>query len=151
MCCTRSACRGRQSTLRHAALSLPGVRRGPKRALTSLCAECGLPLCWQLAMFQPAHGQTGASATQRWYDEIDDYDFSTHQSGTGKPTGHFTQVVWYGTTHVGAARSSDGIYIAANYSPPPGIHIGGILGITLRTSSQETPRCNLVVRRRPGT
>lgn len=69
-------------------------------------------------MFQPAHGQTGASATQRWYDEIDDYDFSTHQSGTGKPTGHFTQVVWYGSTHVGAARSSDGIYIAANYSPP---------------------------------
>jgi len=27
------------------------------------------------------------------YDEIKDYSYSTHQSVTGKPVGHFTQVL----------------------------------------------------------
>jgi len=38
-------------------------------------------------------------------------------------TGHFTQVVWAATTHVGAARSADGTYVAANYFPA-----GNIIG-----------------------
>ena len=27
------------------------------------------------------------------------------------------QLVWMGTTHVGAARSEDGVYVVANYLP----------------------------------
>ena len=33
------------------------------------------------------------------------------------PMGHFAQIVWLGATHIGAARSSNGFYIAANYEP----------------------------------
>jgi len=49
-----------------------------------------------------------------WYDEIKDYDFSgDYQKGTG----HFTQVVWKGSTHVGMALSDDGKFCVANYYP----------------------------------
>eukprot|EP00435_Cladocopium_sp_Y103_P003093 s2756_g1.t1 len=49
-----------------------------------------------------------------WYDEIADYDFGgDYQKGTG----HFTQVVWKGSTHVGMALSEDGRFCVANYYP----------------------------------
>ena len=32
------------------------------------------------------------AAVQNWYDEIENYNFSTGQSTNGKATGHFTQV-----------------------------------------------------------
>ncbi|XP_065180361.1 peptidase inhibitor 15-like [Sycon ciliatum] len=37
---------------------------------------------------------------QAWYDEIDDYTLSTNQCHA-RPCGHFTQIVWNTTTHVG--------------------------------------------------
>ena len=40
-----------------------------------------------------------------------------HRS-TGGVVGHFTQVVWRGSTHVGAAVSPNGQFVVANYSPP---------------------------------
>eukprot|EP00929_Paragymnodinium_shiwhaense_P100888 TRINITY_DN6357_c0_g1_i2.p1 TRINITY_DN6357_c0_g1~~TRINITY_DN6357_c0_g1_i2.p1 ORF type:complete len:363 (-),score=98.70 TRINITY_DN6357_c0_g1_i2:421-1509(-) len=57
-------------------------------------------------------------ATQAWYDEIDTpgYDFS-RQSERQPGTGHFTAVVWQGSTHVGMAASEDGLYVVANYWP----------------------------------
>mmetsp|Transcript_3592 Transcript_3592/g.7886 ORF Transcript_3592/g.7886 Transcript_3592/m.7886 type:complete len:192 (-) Transcript_3592:272-847(-) len=57
-------------------------------------------------------------AVKSWYDEVADYDFGN--PGFDGSTGHFTQLVWKGTTQVGMAKAvaSDGsVYIAANYSP----------------------------------
>jgi hypothetical protein len=57
-------------------------------------------------------------AVQAWYDEVANpgYDFAAGDYAPG--TGHFTQVVWYNTTHVGMAFSPDGRFIVANYGPP---------------------------------
>jgi len=64
-----------------------------------------------------------AKAVDSWYSEIKDYDYNDPKFGS--KTGHFTQVVWKGTTHVGAALvkkvNSKGYtetYIVARYSPP---------------------------------
>ena len=43
------------------------------------------------------------------------YDFNNGQFAAD--TGHFTQLVWVETTHVGAAKSGDGLFVVANYSP----------------------------------
>ncbi|XP_057305022.1 ectin-like [Hydractinia symbiolongicarpus] len=61
---------------------------------------------------------TCADATLSWYDEYKDYDYSTTKSAGGA-IGHFTQVVWKPTTHIGVgiAKSSSGTYIVARYSP----------------------------------
>merc|ERR1712166_1126462 len=58
-----------------------------------------------------------AAAVQAWYDELTNpgYDYSDPENSPG--TGHFTQVIWKGTTHVGFGRSSDGNYICCNYTP----------------------------------
>jgi len=61
----------------------------------------------------------GERATQWWYDEIKDYDYS-------KPvfdwaTGHFTQLVWFGTVDMGlgvAVSETGKTYVVANYFPP---------------------------------
>ena len=58
-------------------------------------------------------------ATRAWYDtEIDDYDYSDpgYQSGTG----HFTQVVWVGSTKLGCAEYSN--YVTCRYSPQGNIN-----------------------------
>lgn len=60
----------------------------------------------------------GKDFTQSWYSEIKDHNFAKdHQSGTG----HFTQVVWKGTTEVGfgKAKSIDGckVYVCGSYRP----------------------------------
>jgi uncharacterized protein YkwD len=61
---------------------------------------------------------SGAYATKMWYDEIKDYNFS--RPGFSSGTGHFTQVVWRGSTEVGfgIARSGNGsFYVVGNYYP----------------------------------
>merc|ERR1711994_555814 len=47
-------------------------------------------------------------AVDMWYSEIKDYTFGTEPSQGGPVTGHFTQVVWKGSTEV---------VVVANYSP----------------------------------
>lgn len=59
------------------------------------------------------------AATQAWYDEIKDYDWEN--PGFSMDTGHFTQVVWKGTTKVGfgyAQSQSGDEYVVAEYDPP---------------------------------
>jgi uncharacterized protein YkwD len=52
-----------------------------------------------------------------WYGEIDKYDF--RRGGFSMETGHFTQVVWRGTSHVGCGTSRcNGMTIwVCNYDP----------------------------------
>jgi hypothetical protein len=57
-----------------------------------------------------------------WYEEVSDYDYSRGTSSNGGVTGHFTQVVWKGTTHVGCASTYcsnlRATYYVCDYSPP---------------------------------
>jgi Cysteine-rich secretory protein family len=56
-----------------------------------------------------------------WYNEISDYNFG--DPGFSESTGHFTQVVWVGSTSVGCAwiscntASTPGYYLMCEYSP----------------------------------
>ncbi len=70
-------------------------------------------------------GLTGEGATDMWYQEIHSYNYN--QPGFGSNTGHFTQVVWASTTHVGAALAKDGnkSVVVANYLPPGNITNSG--------------------------
>jgi len=44
---------------------------------------------------------TGTDAAQSWASEAANYSYSTNSSTNGQETGHYTQVVWRGTTAVG--------------------------------------------------
>jgi pathogenesis-related protein 1 len=69
---------------------------------------------------------TALDASQAWYDEIKDYQYSVVTTANFAKTGHYTQMVWSTTTQVGigqATCSSGGIVIAAEYSPP-GNYVG---------------------------
>lgn len=60
-------------------------------------------------------------AAAQWYDENKNYDYS-HPGFAGN-TGHFTQMVWASTTHMGAGKAVKGrsTYVVANYVPPGNI------------------------------
>jgi len=60
---------------------------------------------------------TGEEIVQMWYDEILKYNFK--KPGFASGTGHFTQVVWKDTTHIGigVARGNRGTFVVANYEP----------------------------------
>eukprot|EP01060_Flectonema_neradi_P013216 TRINITY_DN19997_c0_g1_i1.p1 TRINITY_DN19997_c0_g1~~TRINITY_DN19997_c0_g1_i1.p1 ORF type:complete len:526 (+),score=102.91 TRINITY_DN19997_c0_g1_i1:42-1580(+) len=73
----------------------------------------------------PTEEELVKQAVSDWYDEISLYK----KAGGGVPAlgsaGHFTQVVWKGTTHVGIAVlvSEGSAFVIANYSPPGNIAI----------------------------
>jgi uncharacterized protein YkwD len=62
-----------------------------------------------------------------WYDEIKDYDFNN--PGFDEETGHFTQVVWKGSSRVGCAwvscntRDTPGMYLVCEYE-----NAGNVIG-----------------------
>ena len=62
------------------------------------------------------------SAVDPWYNEIKDYNYKNVKSRNGRMIGHFTQVVWLDTTHLGCAKSysekSRTLYLVCNYDPP---------------------------------
>jgi hypothetical protein len=60
---------------------------------------------------------TPTMAIKMWYNEVNDPGYDYDSPGFGGGTGHFTQVVWAETTHVGLAVSADGQYVCANYLP----------------------------------
>lgn len=57
-----------------------------------------------------------------WYSEIEDYSYDSPGFSSG--TGHFTQVVWAGSTSVGcgiatcSSGQSNVVVVSCNYSPP---------------------------------
>ena len=62
-----------------------------------------------------------ADAAYDWYSEISEYHGEPIDQNNYRNFGHYTQMVWSGTTGVGygVARSASGnIYIVANYWPP---------------------------------
>jgi len=71
--------------------------------------------------------RVGSQATQAWYDEIKDWDFSTSEKKAGTVTGHFTQVVWTTSTKLGCAFAFNGdmknVYVTCTYSGP-GNYVG---------------------------
>lgn len=66
---------------------------------------------------------TGQEVADMWYKEVSKYDFN--RPGFSSGTGHFTQLVWAETTHMGAGRATKGssTFVVANYVPP-----GNVLG-----------------------
>lgn len=56
-------------------------------------------------------------AQDAWYNEEDQYDYAAGQFS--EATGHFTQMVWKGTTEVGCATAdcSGGTFLVCEYSP----------------------------------
>ncbi|WP_203561527.1 CAP domain-containing protein [Ideonella livida] len=60
-------------------------------------------------------------AAKAWYDEIRDWRPGILTGDNWHKTGHYTQMVWKGTTHVGMGQAhcpSGAVIIVANYDPP---------------------------------
>ena len=67
----------------------------------------------------------GKEATDSWYSEIKDYNFNN--PAITDPTGHFTQLVWKGSTTLGIGYAftpdRQTVYVVAQYTPQ-----GNIIG-----------------------
>ena len=62
---------------------------------------------------------SGTMAVTAWYNEVGQYNFA--KPGFASGTGHFTQVVWKGSTEIGCGQARDakgGTYVVCNYNPP---------------------------------
>ena len=63
------------------------------------------------------------AAALGWYKELENYDYQTGQSLNSQPVGHFTQLVWKGSTRLGcgAAHKTEGdmikAYVVCQYAP----------------------------------
>lgn len=81
-----------------------------------------------LAWASPASYNPGISAiVQWWYDEEPDYDYN--DPGFSSETGHFTQVVWKGTTEIGCGfatgcSTSNRANVWVCQYNPPGNYLG---------------------------
>ena len=78
--------------------------------------------------FSPKTEDAVREAVKSWYSEIDLYkEAGGGWNGFNNGAGHFTQLVWKGTTKVGMgyARSDNSLYIVANYSPQGNIMMNG--------------------------
>jgi pathogenesis-related protein 1 len=65
-------------------------------------------------------------ASESWYSEIKDYKYGKINNNSWHKTGHYTQMVWKNTTHIGigmAVCKSGDILIVGNYNPS-GNYIG---------------------------
>lgn len=103
--------------------ALASTEEGLSRGHEGLDERYGENLSW--AATTSAHGIGPATgATEAWYGEIADYNFDDPAASDPSATGHFTQLVWNGSTKIGAGRvfGQDGqwweTYIALNFSPP---------------------------------
>ena len=57
-------------------------------------------------------------ATQAWYDEVTNPGYDFNNQGFASGTGHFTQLVWKGSTELGCGVS--GMYVVCRYCNGPG-------------------------------
>ena len=56
-----------------------------------------------LAAAAPPGSKTNAEAVEDWASEASDYSYASNTCAPGKVCGHYTQVVWRDTKHVGCA------------------------------------------------
>ncbi|PKI51195.1 pathogenesis-related protein PR-1 type-like [Punica granatum] len=64
---------------------------------------------------------SGTDAVNMWVAEKNDYDYNSNTCADGKMCGHYTQVVWRNSVHLGCAKvqcSTGGTFISCNYDPP---------------------------------
>ena len=59
---------------------------------------------------------TTGEAVDMWYNEFTDPGYDFNNPGWSHDTGHFTQVVWVGTTEIGCGVK-DG-WVCCRYTPP---------------------------------
>ncbi len=76
-------------------------------------------------LFMGTEGAYGpVDGVRSWVDESRDYDYNVNH-GHGKTVGHYTQVVWSGTTAVGCGQAVGygSMWMVCNYYP-----VGNIVG-----------------------
>ncbi|MFF5078477.1 CAP family protein [Actinoplanes sp. NPDC000266] len=84
--------------------------------------EYGENASWQATSSGPAAGPASV-ATSQWYGEVKDFNFKNPEGPHGGVTGHFTALVWKGTTKLGVGRvAGQGskwfeTFIVANFYP----------------------------------
>lgn len=63
---------------------------------------------------------TIGDAVDAWGEEKEDYNYARNKCKRGKMCGHYTQIVWKTTTHVGCAKVECGgdVIWVCNYDPP---------------------------------
>lgn len=92
-----------------------------------LRSRTGEVLYWSSTTRRPSGSADARTAVDRWYAEVSAYDFNS--PGFSPRTGHFTQLVWKGSTRIGAARAVSSerdhyeTYIAVEFENP-----GNIMG-----------------------
>jgi hypothetical protein len=81
----------------------------------------------------------GSTPTISWYDEISSYNYSS--PGFSSSTGHFTQVIWSGSTQLGIgiafSNNNKTATVVANYYPP-----GNVIG---SFSANVLPLCSTTI------
>ena len=64
---------------------------------------------------------SGTDAVRLWVAEKADYDYNSNSCAAGKVCGHYTQVVWRNSVHLGCAKvrcnNNRGTFIVCNYDP----------------------------------
>jgi pathogenesis-related protein 1 len=78
---------------------------------------------------------SGVDAVQAWESEKEHYHGEAIDAENFATFGHYTQVIWDRTTHVGCGRAvsaTGGVYIVCNYSPA-----GNMLGERPITMAEE--------------
>lgn len=63
----------------------------------------GENLYWQATTQVPAPLADPNAVVEAWASEVSDYDYESNTCAEGKMCGHYTQVIWSNTTHVGCA------------------------------------------------
>ncbi|KAL6213197.1 hypothetical protein ACLB2K_012644 [Fragaria x ananassa] len=63
---------------------------------------------------------TGAQAVKFWVTEKPNYDYASNKC-VGDECGHYTQVVWHNSVHLGCARAkctNGWVFVICSYDPP---------------------------------
>ncbi|KAL3679680.1 hypothetical protein R1sor_022636 [Riccia sorocarpa] len=71
-------------------------------------------------IFWASFSSTPSDAVNAWVAEKQYYDYATNTCATGQVCGHYTQVIWKGTSNVGCASAtcpSGGTFTVCSYSP----------------------------------
>jgi pathogenesis-related protein 1 len=59
-----------------------------------------------IAANAPVGSWTPANVVAAWAGEVSDYDYANNTCAAGKECGHYTQIVWAGTTRVGCGKAT---------------------------------------------